>query len=97
MILLILATLTNFRLYQIVFSSLCDIRLFKTKLTNLSKLTPLNLLNCANILGSLLAIIGASLICTESNIYQSVFLVSITCIAITVINIMATLLAFVKD
>jgi hypothetical protein len=63
-ILLIVATLTNFRVYQIVFSSMCNLRIFRTRLMNLSKLTPLNLLNCANIIFSLLAIVGASFICT---------------------------------
>lgn len=96
-VLLVFATLTNFRLYQIVFSSLCNVRLFKTRLLNVSKLMPINLLNCGSVAVSVLALAGFGLICAKSVSSQSEYYLSIIAIVIIVLTVIFTLASFLKD
>jgi hypothetical protein len=96
-VLLVVATLTNFRLYQIVFSSLCGAKLLKTRLLNISKFMPINLLNCSNIVVSVIALAGFGLVCANSVSSQSQYYLAIVAIVVTVMTIIFTLASFLKD
>lgn len=97
LILLVIASLTNFRLYLLVFSSLCNSSLFKTRLINVSKLVPVDILNFCNLLVSILALAGFSLILTESGSSQNQYYAAIVGVVITVIGMLATLTSLIKD
>jgi hypothetical protein len=93
----VVSTLTNFRFYQIVFSSLCGYKLFKTRLQFTSKLLPINLLNCCMIVVSTLALAGFGLICADSVSSQSQYYGAIIGIVITVFAVIFTLASFHKE
>lgn len=95
--LLVAATLTNFRLYQIVFSCLCGAKLFKTRLQFVGKLLPLNLLNCCMIVVSVLALAGFGLVCADSVSSETQYYVAILGIVISVLGVIFTLASFSKD
>lgn len=94
---LVVATLTNFRLYQIVFSSLCNARLFKTRLQFVTKLLPVNLLNCLMIVVSVLALCGFGLVVSESVASETKYYAAIMGIVVTALALIFTLAAFAKD
>lgn len=91
------ATLTNFRLYQLVFSSLCNAKLLKTRLLNISKFMPLNLLNCSSIVVSFIAVAGFGLVCANSVASQTQYYLSIIAIIIIALAVIFTLSSFLKD
>jgi hypothetical protein len=80
-----------------VFSSLFNIKLFKTRLLNISQLMPINLLNFANVIVSIVAMAGFGLVCASSVASQTQYYMAIVAIVFTAIGVISTLWSFVKS
>lgn len=95
-IIFVFASLTNFKFYQIVFSKLCNVGVLRSRLSSVSLLFPLKLLNAASALISLLSIVGSAISLSEFASQPS-FALSIITLILSVFSIFLTLLTFIRD
>ena len=95
--LLVLSSLTNFRLYQLVFSKLCNVRLFSSKLSSISQLIPLKILNSLAVVVSVISMAGAGLTIAESSPSSGAFALGVISIVLSALTTIWTLLTFAKD
>lgn len=93
----ILSTLTYFKFHEIVFSNLCGVKILSNKVDSVKVLNPLNFLLFISLFFSVLIVIAASLISysvQQSSLTSEVFIQSVDCIIVVVLNIIPTILVF---